>query len=1089
MAIVIKRNGKKVPFNIIVIERNIKLAALESDTILKLSEIKLISAAIIDKIKKSEVHVEEIQEFVQISLMEQGFFKIATDYIEYRNKHKIRIKKEYQFLSDSFLSKYKHLPDPFKNQLGAFVYYRTYSRYIIEEKRRERWWETVARAVDYNCSLGDSSKKEAEELFDTVYNLRGFLSGRSLWVGGTKVADISPQSNFNCAFDTIDSYENFYELFYLLMIGSGVGLKITAKEKEVLPLIRTNVEIINKHYNPVPRNKRTEHTILEFSPDNSIVKIIIGDSKMGWATSLRYFFELLTANHFIDISTIIFNYDNVRPKGEMLKTFGGYASGHAALVNMYEKIDKVLKNGIKAYRRLETVDLMDIANIIGENVVSGGVRRTSELILFDYDDDDILTAKNNIYTLVDGEWKVNEELIHRQMSNNSILYKEKPDRAQLHWHISQMRYTGEPAWVSMQAAKKRRKNFQGVNPCGEVLLDNKGMCNLVTLVISEFVENGILNESKVKHALKLLTRASYRLTNIEMELPRWNAVHKRDALIGVSMTGYQDMINLTNLSMEKQAELLRSMRKVVNKTAKDIALMMGTNEPVLTTTLKPEGSLSQLPTVSSGVHYSHSPYYIRRVRINANDPMVEVVKELNWRMVPEVGQSEPNIKTYVVEFPVKAPKGRTKYDVGAIEQLENYKMFMENYVEHNCFSSDTEFITPNGIKTFNDFNNGDKVMVLAGNRKWSEATVKEYNEQELFTLKLKKSSSKRGTIKEIDVTKNHRWLVRSRGRNIMKLTSELKKGDSICVNYLNNQNIVPSIEGIQNGIVYGDGTLYNKTKKHLKSQIYLVGHKRELTKYFIGIGSITERNDIDQTRIYGLNGDLKFLPNIDNNSLEYLLGFLMGWIGTDGTVDKNGNTQVNTSDPFAVEWIKKVSFKLGLSLGDIYIKEHGGYANSKRNYNIPISKATLHKNWFITTRQQDRFFEAKHYKYFTVQSIDFKEIKKTWCVEEPKTNQFTLKDNILTYNCSITVHVREHEWEEVEQWVWDNWSDVVAVSFLSLDDNAYELLPYEEIDEKEYLKRKAEMLDFKPSLISKYESGEDFELNESECSSGACPIK
>ena len=343
MFTVIKRNGKKVPFNIMVIERNIKLAALESNTILKLSEIKLISAAIIDKIKKPEVHVEEIQEFVQFSLMEQGFFRIATDYIEHRNKHKIRVKKEYQFLSDAFLSKYKHLPDPFKNQLGAFVYYRTYSRYIIEEKRRERWWETVARAVDYNCSLGNSSKREAEELFDAIYNLKGFLSGRSLWVGGTKVADISPQSNFNCAFDTINDYEVFYELFYLLMIGSGVGLKITKKEKEILPLIRTNTEIINKHYNSIPKNKRTEHTTLEFSPDNTIVKIIIGDSKMGWATSLRYFFELLTANHFADISTIIFNYDNVRPKGEMLKTFGGYASGHTALVNMYEKIDKVLR--------------------------------------------------------------------------------------------------------------------------------------------------------------------------------------------------------------------------------------------------------------------------------------------------------------------------------------------------------------------------------------------------------------------------------------------------------------------------------------------------------------------------------------------------------------------------------------------------------------------------------------------------------------------------------------------------------------------------------------------------------------------------
>jgi len=776
MAIVIKRNGKKVPFDISVIERNIKSAAKESDTLLKLSEIKLISAGIIDKITKDEVHVEEIQKFVQISLMEQGFFEVASDYINYKNEKKNRIKRIYQFLSEDFISKYKHLPDPFEHQIGSFVYYRTYSRYLPGEKRRERWWETVARAVDYNCSLGNCSKREAEELFDLIYNLKGFLSGRTFWIGGTPVAEISPQSNFNCAFDSVNDYECFYELFYLLMLGSGMGLKITKEQKDMLPLIRTDVEIINKNYNPKKiRSERDEHTTLKFNNDNTVVKIIVGDSKKGWARSIRYFFEILTANDFKVVETIIFDYDSVRPKGERLKTFGGYASGHTALTNMYEKIDKVLKNGIDPIRYLETYELMDIANIIGENVVSGGVRRTSEMILFDYDDQDILTAKNNIYKQIDGQWIVDKEIIHRQMSNNTIIYKNKPKREQLHWHIQQMRYTGEPGLSNEEAAKKRRDNFVGLNPCAEILLDNKGMCNLVTLVIRMFVnEDGSIDRKGMDRALELLTRAAYRMTNIEMELPRWNSVNKRDRLIGVSMTGYQDMVNLSGLNKDKQAILLAHMKKIVKKTAKDIAQVMGGNEPILATTVKPEGTLSQLPTVSSGLHFAHSPYYIRRVRISANDPMAKVVRDLGWNMVPEVGQSEPNVKTYVVEFPVKAPKGKTKMDVSAIEQLEVYKMFMTHYVDHNA---------------------------------------------------------------------------------------------------------------------------------------------------------------------------------------------------------------------------------------------------------------------------------------------------------------------------SITVHVRNHEWEEVEQWVWNNWDDIVAISFLSLDDNAFELLPYEEIDEETYLKMKKEMSDFKPHLIAKYETGEDFEIIGSSCDTGACPIK
>lgn len=102
------------------------------------------------------------------------------------------------------------------------------------------------------------------------------------------------------------------------------------------------------------------------------------------------------------------------------------------------------------------------------------------------------------------------------------------------------------------------------------------------------------------------------------------------------------------------------------------------------TTLKPEGTLSLLPTVSSGVHYSHAPYYIRRVRITAADPLCKVCEELGYPVLPEVGQDPDDPTTKVVEFPVKAPEGRVKADVSAIEQLETYKMFMEHYVDHNC---------------------------------------------------------------------------------------------------------------------------------------------------------------------------------------------------------------------------------------------------------------------------------------------------------------------------------------------------------------------------------------------------------------------
>jgi len=99
-------------------------------------------------------------------------------------------------------------------------------------------------------------------------------------------------------------------------------------------------------------------------------------------------------------------------------------------------------------------------------------------------------------------------------------------------------------------------------------------------------------------------------------------------------------------------------------------------------------------------------------------------------------------------------------------------------------------------------------------------------------------------------------------------------------------------------------------------------------------------------------------------------------------------------------------------------------------------------------------------------------------------------ENYVDHNCSITVHVRDSEWEDVEQWVWDNWDDTVALSFLSYDENFYELLPFEEIDEKEYNKRVKEMKPFIPSLISNYEKEEvEFDIGDEGCESGACPIR
>jgi ribonucleoside-diphosphate reductase alpha chain/ribonucleoside-triphosphate reductase len=495
-------------------------------------------------------------------------------------------------------------------------------------------------------------------------------------------------SNYNCSFQVIDSFASFRDIFYLLMVGSGVGVRVLKSDVEKLSPIRTDIEIIHESYTPMLRTLRQDSTALEFT-HNDTIKITIGDSKEGWVQSMDYFLRALWSAEFRKINTIILNYDHVRSKGEKLRTFGGTASGHQSMKNMFMKIGHVVgkaaARAVDGRVRLRPIDCLDIANIIGENVVVGGVRRTAEIVLVDQDDKDCIGAKSELYKKEGEVWALDPEIAHRQMSNNSIYYTRKPSREGLNWHLKQMRYSGEPGWVNEKAGEKRRPNFQGVNPCAEILLDSKGLCNLTTVNVMGFVgKDGKLDREGLLAAQRLSARAGYRMTCTELEIPEWNSVQQRDKLLGCSLTGWQDMVNATGLDPQGQKELLSDLRKAAKDAARAYAEELGGTEPLLVTTIKPEGTLSLLPVVSSGVHFSHAPYFIRRIRISADDPLVKVCEELEYPVHPEVGQTPENATTKVVEFPVRAPAGRVKKDVSAIEQLEIYKLFMEHYVDHNC---------------------------------------------------------------------------------------------------------------------------------------------------------------------------------------------------------------------------------------------------------------------------------------------------------------------------------------------------------------------------------------------------------------------
>lgn len=600
-------------------------------------------------------------------------------------------------LGDNFLDKYKNMESPLSH-IGEFVYLRTYSRYLEDLKRRETWYETVRRTTEYNISLGILHKErnglpinpeleaeEAKRLFDNLFHLRTFTSGRTLYMGGTEVVKQYPLSNYNCAFTDIEVMRDLVDVFYLLMVGSGVGIRIDRKQIAQLPRVRKIQmdSIYDGEVRAYTSKELMEHTGLSVDSDKKSHAVLkVGDSKEGWCEALELYFDILTREEYASIEKLTIDYSFVRPEGERLKRFGGRASGHKSIKRMFDKMNRVFHRTEGG--ELKTIDVLDIATIISENVVSGGVRRSAMMVICDEDDEEVINAKRNIYKVVDGKWIEDPEISHRKMSNNSILYYQRPSLERIQEIINSIKINGEPGFINGAEASRRKETFRGCNPCGEILLQSKQCCNLTTNNLLAFVDGNTLKKDELKEVIRLSTRVAIRMTLVEVELPEWNKVMQEDRIIGVSLTGMMDMMNKTNMSYDELATLLAELREVVHEEGNRYSKELGIAAPKLMTTIKPEGSLSTLPCVSSGIHYAHSDYYIRRIRISATDPLFKMIEKQGcYPIYNENGQTDEDCTVKVIEFPIKAPQGRTKYDVGAIEQLELYKLSMKNWSDHN----------------------------------------------------------------------------------------------------------------------------------------------------------------------------------------------------------------------------------------------------------------------------------------------------------------------------------------------------------------------------------------------------------------------
>jgi ribonucleoside-diphosphate reductase alpha chain len=527
-----------------------------------------------------------------------------------------------------------------------------------EVGRRESWEETVTRYFSFfekhlkdRCDFTfDNSTKD--ELKNAILSLSVMPSMRCLMTAGPAL-ERDEVAGYNCSFIAIDSPRAFDEILYILSCGVGVGFSVERQYVTQLPNVAESF----------------------YDTDTTIV---VQDSRIGWAKALKELLSLLYQGQVPK-----FDVSRVRPAGTPLKTFGGRASGPEPLVELYKFCVKTFKNA--SGRKLQSIECHDIVCKIAEVIVVGGVRRSALISLSNLSDDRMRAAKG-------GQWWI--ENVQRALANNSACYTEKPDIGIFmdEWKSLYESRSGERGIFNLVAAKKsadscgtnsqnqpRRDSSKiaGTNPCAEILLRNRGFCNLSEVVVrSNDTRESLLK--KVELATILGTLQS-TLTNFRYLTKEWQKNAEEERLLGVSLTGILDNELLATPTNDLK-ELLLELKDHAIETNRKWAKMLGIPEAAAITCVKPSGTVSQLVDSASGIHPRHSKYYIRTVRSDNKDPLCVLMKELGFPNEPDVTKPE---HTTVFSFPVRSPSHAVfREQLSAIQHLELWMFYKKYWAEH-----------------------------------------------------------------------------------------------------------------------------------------------------------------------------------------------------------------------------------------------------------------------------------------------------------------------------------------------------------------------------------------------------------------------
>lgn len=544
---------------------------------------------------------------------------------------------------------------------GEFVFYRTYSR-LKSNGDQENWGDCIIRVVNgvfsirkdwyqKHCIRWDEDKWQAYagEFAVSMAKMFWLPPGRGLWAMGTEYTyERGSAALYNCSATKTDDLPNdCHWLMDMLMNGVGVGFE--ANEDKSLKTYRNSCKKMN---------------------------IIIGDSREEWCDSVKVLLESFL-NPFMP--EIHFDYSKIRPAGLPIKGFGGISSGPEPLAKLHDLIRTFCSRYINELNYDSIRLKADIINSIGCCVVAGNVRRSAEICIGSIDSESFLNLK---------DYEKNPDRAeYGWMSNNSVRLEKSEDFERLGEIARRVIVRGEPGYINKLNIKHGRIGKYDivkedvadlVNPCGEIPLENKEVCN----ICETFPTQGTVDDW-YKSCDYGCTYCS-TVTLLPTHRPETNEVILRNRRIGVGLvdfTGWKHVEGVARITRH-----LREGYKIVDTVNKKMAAEAGVPESIRKTTVKPGGTVPKLAGKTSGIGYPNFIHEIRRVRVQANHPIAIFLAE---HKVP-FEKDFYSDNTYVFEFPVKCGPAKPADEISLWEQAMNVVLIQREWAD-NAVSNTLNF--------------------------------------------------------------------------------------------------------------------------------------------------------------------------------------------------------------------------------------------------------------------------------------------------------------------------------------------------------------------------------------------------------------